>query len=107
MVGIAEMFSEYSGEDQDWFQMAFCFEAAQAHRAQKQRERDAALRFRKALPQRGARGRPRREQPLTVEQIRERNMKYQLEWQARNRDKLRAYQRARYAKKCAVEREAV
>jgi hypothetical protein len=40
VVGIAEMFREYSGEDVDWFQLAFCFERANDARNERQRYRD-------------------------------------------------------------------
>jgi hypothetical protein len=46
MVGIKAMFAEFSGDDVDWFQLAFVLE--QQHAAKKAQTRDAN-RFRRAL----------------------------------------------------------
>jgi hypothetical protein len=40
VVGIAAMFAELSGDEPDWFQLAFCFERANDERKERQRYRD-------------------------------------------------------------------
>jgi hypothetical protein len=40
MTGIREMFQEYSGEDVDWFQLAFVFEERVRQRNERQRYHD-------------------------------------------------------------------
>lgn len=40
MTGIAELFAEYSGQDPDWFQLAFCFERTREAELERKRENE-------------------------------------------------------------------
>ena len=100
MVGIAEMFSELSGDEPDWFQMVFMFERQREIKLERQRESqrlcDMRKRYRLGLPPRGKRGRPRLS--LTPEQMRERKKEQNRKAQR----KFQAARKERYATQCSL-----
>lgn len=87
MTGIKSMFAELSGDEPDWFQLAFCWERARETRLERQRECQRLIEWRKRGGPPGKRGRPRRAVPLTLAEKRARNLAYQLKWQAKQKGK--------------------
>lgn len=97
MTGIKQMFQEYSGEEVDWFQMAFWFEEGQRRKREREsdwhtlyRHRDRTVKERKA---RWTAKNPEKARQVRLEATRR--------WRAKNIEKVRAQDRARQAAKKA------
>lgn len=99
MTGIREMFSELSGDEPDWFQLAFCFERAQealdeAKRDWKRRNPQSMRRYRRSWTERNAEyHRNWRAAHPANETQREKARARKQRWLAANRERQREHHR--------------
>lgn len=99
MTGIKQMFQEYSGEEVDWFQLAFYFEQEHAAKLERNRQWRKSNRIWRRLYQRAKRA--------TNENVREYHRNYTRQWRATHAEHARAVQREQKRAWRAKNREEV